>query len=60
MFVELKSVNSFFDTEKDVVISRQNNLITVTPLNTVMLFEEWVDMLSDDDIITINENRKSC
>jgi len=60
MFVELKSVNSFFDTEKDVVISRQNNLITVTPLNTVMLFKEWVDMLSDDDIITINENRKSC
>ncbi len=60
MFVELKSVNSFFDTEKDVVISRQNNLITVTPFNTVMLFKEWVDMLSDDDIITINENRKLC
>jgi hypothetical protein len=56
MLLELKSINSIFDTEKGIVYSNQGTLITSTPIKIAMMFNGWVDNLSDDDVILINEN----
>lgn len=56
MLLELKSINSILDTDKNVVYSNQGTLITTTPIKIAMMFKGWVDNLSDDDVILINEN----
>jgi hypothetical protein len=56
MLLELKSINSIFDTEKGIVYSNQGTLITSTPIKIAMMFNGWVDNLSDEDVILINEN----
>lgn len=56
MLLELKSINSIFDTDKGIVYSNQGTLITSTPIKIAMMFNGWVDNLSDEDVILINEN----
>ena len=56
MLLELKSINSILDTDKNVVYSNQGTLITTTPIKIAMMFKGWVDNLSDEDVILINEN----
>ena len=56
MLLELKSINSILDTEKGIVYSNQGTLITSTPIKIAMMFNGWVDNLSDEDVILINEN----
>lgn len=56
MLLELKSINSILDTEKGIVHSNQGTLITSTPIKIAMMFNGWVDNLSDEDVILINEN----
>lgn len=56
MLLELKSINSILDTDKGIVHSKQGTLITSTPIKIAMMFKDWVDNLSDEDVILINEN----